>query len=165
MALITCEDCEREISSRAAACPHCGCPVADGVPDTGTPVVRGPDVADVVVTPVPIPVAIGTEVNVSVVMPEGLGSATASALRGAARSKAWGRLYETLRGFAIAWILLCWFGGLWIWKEGHDRLQDLAPGARSPEQDYGYVPLLVVFGLSPLIVLTGLRRWWRWLRE
>ena len=26
MALITCEECLREISSRASSCPHCGCP-------------------------------------------------------------------------------------------------------------------------------------------
>lgn len=29
MALINCEECSREISNRAAACPHCGCPVSD----------------------------------------------------------------------------------------------------------------------------------------
>ncbi|MBK6435919.1 MAG: hypothetical protein IPF83_08695 [Rhodanobacteraceae bacterium] len=27
MALIPCSECRREISSRAPACPHCGCPV------------------------------------------------------------------------------------------------------------------------------------------
>ena len=27
MALILCEDCGKEISDRAGACPHCGCPV------------------------------------------------------------------------------------------------------------------------------------------
>lgn len=27
MALISCEDCGREVSTKAAACPHCGCPV------------------------------------------------------------------------------------------------------------------------------------------
>ena len=27
MALTTCEDCTREISTRATSCPHCGCPV------------------------------------------------------------------------------------------------------------------------------------------
>ena len=29
MALIICEECGREISSRAKACPHCGCPVPE----------------------------------------------------------------------------------------------------------------------------------------
>ena len=32
MALVTCSDCGREISSRAPACPHCGCPTDEGVP-------------------------------------------------------------------------------------------------------------------------------------
>jgi tellurium resistance protein TerD len=27
MALISCPECSREISDKAAACPHCGCPV------------------------------------------------------------------------------------------------------------------------------------------
>ncbi len=27
MALVNCEECEKEISSRAASCPHCGCPI------------------------------------------------------------------------------------------------------------------------------------------
>lgn len=30
MGLTTCRDCDREISNRAAACPHCGCPVGAG---------------------------------------------------------------------------------------------------------------------------------------
>ena len=28
MALIKCEECNKEISSRAISCPHCGCPVS-----------------------------------------------------------------------------------------------------------------------------------------
>lgn len=28
MALITCQECGREISDRATACPHCGCPIS-----------------------------------------------------------------------------------------------------------------------------------------
>jgi hypothetical protein len=30
MALTTCPECRREISSRAEACPHCGCPLRGG---------------------------------------------------------------------------------------------------------------------------------------
>jgi hypothetical protein len=30
MALIACEECGKEISNRASACPHCGCPVSFG---------------------------------------------------------------------------------------------------------------------------------------
>lgn len=37
MALLKCEDCGREVSSRAAACPHCGCPV----PQVGPSAVEG----------------------------------------------------------------------------------------------------------------------------
>ena len=37
MALIICPDCGREISSRATACPHCGCPInADTLAETFT---------------------------------------------------------------------------------------------------------------------------------
>lgn len=32
MALIACRECGREVSDRAAACPHCGCPVTAGPP-------------------------------------------------------------------------------------------------------------------------------------
>ena len=32
MALIKCYECEKEISDKAPACPHCGCPVASGRP-------------------------------------------------------------------------------------------------------------------------------------
>lgn len=28
MALVTCPDCKKEISSRAASCPHCGAPMS-----------------------------------------------------------------------------------------------------------------------------------------
>ncbi len=31
MALIICEDCQREVSHKAAACPHCGCPLPASV--------------------------------------------------------------------------------------------------------------------------------------
>ena len=31
MALIKCPECEREISDKAEACPHCGCPTAKNV--------------------------------------------------------------------------------------------------------------------------------------
>lgn len=37
MSLINCPECDREISDRAAACPHCGCPV-DDESDPGGPV-------------------------------------------------------------------------------------------------------------------------------
>ena len=29
MALIMCPDCKREVSDKAEACPHCGCPLSD----------------------------------------------------------------------------------------------------------------------------------------
>lgn len=32
MALIACRECRREVSTAAAACPHCGCPVAGAAP-------------------------------------------------------------------------------------------------------------------------------------
>lgn len=34
MALIKCEECGKEISSRAAVCPHCGCPVTSATYET-----------------------------------------------------------------------------------------------------------------------------------
>ena len=30
MALIPCPECKREVSTRAIACPACGCPIAEG---------------------------------------------------------------------------------------------------------------------------------------
>ncbi len=30
--MITCPECDREISSRAEACPHCGCPISPSGP-------------------------------------------------------------------------------------------------------------------------------------
>lgn len=30
MALIVCPECKKEVSDRAAACLHCGCPIGDG---------------------------------------------------------------------------------------------------------------------------------------
>jgi hypothetical protein len=32
MPLLTCPDCQKEISDRAPACPHCGAPIAAPVP-------------------------------------------------------------------------------------------------------------------------------------
>ena len=34
MALIKCEECGKEISDRADACPHCGCPISHVKPVT-----------------------------------------------------------------------------------------------------------------------------------
>lgn len=36
MALINCIECNREVSDRAAACPHCGAPVAVGFAGSAT---------------------------------------------------------------------------------------------------------------------------------
>lgn len=33
MALVSCAECEKEISDRATACPQCGCPLGDEAPD------------------------------------------------------------------------------------------------------------------------------------
>lgn len=35
MALTTCTDCGRQVSDKAAACPHCGCPIGSGQPTSG----------------------------------------------------------------------------------------------------------------------------------
>lgn len=35
MALISCGECGKEISDKAAACPHCGAPVASEAPQVG----------------------------------------------------------------------------------------------------------------------------------
>lgn len=37
MALIKCPECHREISDKAAACPHCGCPGPHAEPDQKAP--------------------------------------------------------------------------------------------------------------------------------
>ena len=34
MALINCPECSREISDKAASCPHCGLPMAPALPDS-----------------------------------------------------------------------------------------------------------------------------------
>lgn len=36
MALLNCEECGHEVSSRAAACPHCGCPVPSNAAESAT---------------------------------------------------------------------------------------------------------------------------------
>lgn len=37
MAIIACPDCQKEISSRAPACPHCGCPANAAATDPASP--------------------------------------------------------------------------------------------------------------------------------
>jgi hypothetical protein len=120
MALIACEDCKKEISSRAAACPHCGCPVpqvdeVEGVsPPSNAP---GPN---------PIP-----EVKVRIDMPPGLGAATASAIKSAAGSEAWGRLYLTLRAIAVVWLVGFGIGAVFLYNDAETRtgarLRELFP--------------------------------------
>jgi len=45
MALIPCDECKREISSRAAACPHCGCPVVQAAAPAQVPSAPVPSTA------------------------------------------------------------------------------------------------------------------------
>ena len=46
MALLPCPECGREISSRAPACPACGCPIAGDASDTALPpAVARPEIA------------------------------------------------------------------------------------------------------------------------
>ena len=56
MALMKCPDCGRDVSSRAAACPHCGCPASDYIPHPAAapamPVVQPTEPAVTVVQPV-----------------------------------------------------------------------------------------------------------------
>lgn len=93
MALIACEECKRGISSRAGACPHCGCPITlVQVAQAGA--------EDPVRNQIP-------ELKVSVAMPPGLGTATASAIKSVASSKVWGRLYQTVRAAAGLWLAAC----------------------------------------------------------
>ena len=49
MALLPCPECRREVSSRAAACPNCGCPLsAVGVSGSaGTPIAGSPQMSPV----------------------------------------------------------------------------------------------------------------------
>ena len=42
MALLKCEDCGHDVSSRAEACPHCGCPVPKDEPPSTPPPVPPP---------------------------------------------------------------------------------------------------------------------------
>lgn len=55
MALMKCPDCGRDVSSRAAACPHCGCPASDYIPHPAAapaaPVVQPTEPAVTVVQP------------------------------------------------------------------------------------------------------------------
>lgn len=56
MALMKCPDCGRDVSSRAAACPHCGCPASDYIPHPAAapamPMVQPTEPAVTVVQPV-----------------------------------------------------------------------------------------------------------------
>ena len=40
MALIACPECKREVSTRAIACPACGCPIAEVREGAGGPSTR-----------------------------------------------------------------------------------------------------------------------------
>ncbi len=42
MPLTTCTECGGTVSDRAAACPHCGCPVAPGMAKPSAPAVKAP---------------------------------------------------------------------------------------------------------------------------
>jgi hypothetical protein len=120
MALIACEECKREISSRAASCPHCGCPIA--------PVERVDVVPARASAPPPDRIP---EVKVRVDMPPGLGTATVSAIKSAASSKAWGRLYLTLRAIALVWLVGFAIAAVVVYNEqqtaARARLRDLLP--------------------------------------
>lgn len=48
MALIECAECKKEVSDKAAACPHCGAPVAAAAPKRGSYYDDAPAVADAV---------------------------------------------------------------------------------------------------------------------
>jgi len=56
MALIKCPECDKEISDRAASCPHCGCPLVEEAPKTPiiihgyppSPAIMHPDVTVIV---------------------------------------------------------------------------------------------------------------------
>src|SRR5262245_47915039 len=44
MALTACRECQREVSTEAAACPHCGCPLASATRnDSSIREIRGSD--------------------------------------------------------------------------------------------------------------------------
>jgi hypothetical protein len=118
MALIACEECKREISSRATACPHCGCPVSPPAPPpakTETSSAPTPPPAKTEASAPPVP-----EVKVRVEMPPGLGAATATAIKGAASSPAWERLYRTLRGIALVWLAACGVGAVILYGQAPD---------------------------------------------
>ena len=118
MALIACEECKREISDRAAACPHCGCPIAREPSEPARPAE-----AKAAAKSERVP-----EVKVNVAMPPGLGAATADAIKSAASSKAWGRLYQTLRFVAVVCLAACGIGAVVIYQQteerGRQRLQE-----------------------------------------
>lgn len=74
MALVACEDCSREVSTKAAACPHCGCPVpgdADSRAAAGTasvpPPIPGPTVVPAGTGPLDVPVQSNRTVGIVVV--------------------------------------------------------------------------------------------------
>lgn len=46
MALVKCEDCGREVSTRAAACPHCGCPITVESPGITSPAEPSPPIPE-----------------------------------------------------------------------------------------------------------------------
>lgn len=80
MALVPCIECKREISDKAAACPHCGCPVAPAQP---------------------------LPVNVTVQVPPGLGSAAVEMIKVGAKSSVWGRVFDTVFWLSVGWLAFC----------------------------------------------------------
>ncbi len=42
MTLVSCPECDKKVSTRASACPNCGCPIA-GSPENNPPAYREPE--------------------------------------------------------------------------------------------------------------------------
>jgi hypothetical protein len=129
MALIPCVECGRVVSDRAPACPQCGCPTTSPADTRLAPANRSPD---------RLP-----ELNVNVAMPPGFGAATVEAVRGAAHSKAWGRLYTTFVVVAQVWLALCAVGSIIAFltqrSDIQQRIDRLSRGS-------GFVQVTSVYG-------------------
>ena len=143
MALMACEECGREVSSKAAACPGCGCPVPNGDSmSVGAPSLPAEDRVD----------DHAPSVRVTLSSPDSLGQAVVTGARAATRSRVWGKLFKTLETLSQVWgVLFTLFAAGLLLTEKSEPVTAAA--------------LVFALGMAPPLVLWGLGSWIDWLKK
>lgn len=145
MALFSCGECGREISSLAPACPGCGWPVPhhDSM-SVGTPALPEP----------PRPGRHAPSVRVTLTSPDSLGQAVVTSARAATKSRVCGKLFKTLDALASVWAVLfsiLALAVLFFGKNDNDRVAVAA--------------FVFAIGLAAPLVVWALGSWVDWLKK